>query len=167
MHKFRQIVTSTHGRQQAPVVTEVMKRFMWVGSKLDAENTSFLLRNHITHVLNAGDWESEAAIRVPGIKYLTLGAMDMPGYPILYAHYPKADAFLLDAHVNRGRVLVHCMAGINRSVSIAMAFLLQRADADVLQVAQLLAHNRIILTNPWFCEQVLQLAHSVHGARAG
>jgi dual specificity phosphatase 12 len=45
-------------------------------------------------------------------------------------YFAIVNAFINHAHSHRGRVLIHCIAGISRSVTVAMAYLLHETEAQ-------------------------------------
>jgi protein-tyrosine phosphatase len=61
-------------------------------------------------------------------------------------HLRRAFEFLNDALRVNGRVLVHCVAGVSRSVTIAVAYLMYRKKLwlrDVLKLARIPASQAI------------------------
>ncbi|KAK9809664.1 hypothetical protein WJX73_001963 [Symbiochloris irregularis] len=100
---------------------------------------------HITHVLSAtditGPWlpSGRAAINraqsgqsastsgqtaEPPYKRLFIDVQDLPNEDLL-VHFPKAIAFIAEARSEGGAVLVHCFAGVSRSVTLVTAYLMK------------------------------------------
>jgi len=63
-------------------------------------------------------------------SYMEIDAADVPGYPILTLHYGAARRFFEEAREAGGRALIHCELGVNRSATLAVAYLV-----DTEQVA--------------------------------
>jgi protein-tyrosine phosphatase len=83
----------------------------------------FLLKSHgITHVLQvlAGlnpCFPSE-------LSYKVIPVMDVP-WENLGKHFKNSNRFIKEAISRGGGVFIHCYAGISRSVTIAIAYLMQ------------------------------------------
>ena len=58
------------------------------------------------------------------IKYLRIDILDMPSVYIL-GHLEKCNQFINEARSGGGSVLVHCNAGISRSSSIIIGYLMK------------------------------------------
>jgi len=76
----------------------------------------------------------------PRLEYLTLALEDTPSQPLLGV-LPAAVDFIGDSLSSGHRVLVHCVAGMSRSVSICVAYLVRsegitaaRALVDIQRV---------------------------------
>ncbi|CAE8723988.1 unnamed protein product [Polarella glacialis] len=98
---------------------------LFLGSKLAAEDRDVLRRHGITHILNTAseipnyfEGTSEAPI------YLHLSLQDSKEDNIRN-EFQRCIEFI-DAASDRGKVLVHCQAGISRSSTIVMAYLMAR-----------------------------------------
>ena len=61
-----------------------------------------------------------------------------------------------DAHSSGGKVLVHCVAGMSRSVSLVLAYLVQREPRMRLAEALRLVKQKrtVVSPNPCFMEQL-------------
>eukprot|EP00965_Chrysotila_dentata_P122377 4045015-Pleurochrysis_carterae.AAC.2 len=82
----------------------------------------------ISHIISACGGQEQ----VPGIQYLHLPLLDLPDQQLLDAA-ERSNAFIQSAIDSGGRCLVHCNAGISRSASLVIAYLLSRglaADYD-------------------------------------
>lgn len=144
---------------------------LWIGSMFDAVNTEWLCEWGITHVVNCADAVSSYAKRVTGTtairEVLVLEAEDDREYMILDKHLDDVVRFCDDAFRgdSAAKILIHCMAGVNRSATLALAYaacsglrgnieksrLERLADAFVRVMRQ----RPIILTNVEFYNQLL------------
>jgi protein-tyrosine phosphatase len=143
---------------------------VWIGSMFDAVNMEWLREQGITHVVNCADAVASYAKRVTGNtvirEVLVLEAEDSAEYMILDRHLDDVLRFCDAAFRGdcRAKILVHCMAGVNRSATLALAYAacssqrgcegsrIQRlADAFV----RVMRKRPIILTNVEFYNQLL------------
>jgi dual specificity phosphatase 12 len=131
---------------------------LWLGSKVTASSAGFFDRARITHVLNAGGPEAAGfmASRAtwPPVVAVSLPAQDVARYPILALHAAHAVQFVDDALSSGGNVLVHCHAGVNRSVALLAAYLAIKGVAPVADTVARIAAFRPCLTNPGFRQQL-------------
>ena len=106
--------------------TKLNERLYTGGAILCVEDMHLLLREGITHVLDA---RSEAnsfrlAATYPGITYLANGTDDDGVHPKPAEWFDKAVRFALAAFQTPGAKLYsHCAAGVNRGPSLAYAIL--------------------------------------------
>lgn len=133
--------------------TCVVDGLLWIGSALDASDKRFLDANGIRVILNcAGEAERT---RLQGYEYHELGALDVLGYPVLERHAGKTRAVLASAFTRGAPVLIHCAAGINRSVALAVDFLAAISGAPAAGVVEWVRSLRAgVLTNPSFEHQL-------------
>nr|Q39491.1 RecName: Full=Dual specificity protein phosphatase [Chlamydomonas moewusii]CAA54910.1 tyrosine phosphate [Chlamydomonas moewusii] len=85
------------------------------------ESSELLTKLGVTHILQVGE---ELKPSHPGrFTYLSLPILDMEGQDIV-ALLPSCFQFLQQAQASGGVCLVHCLAGISRSASVVIAYLM-------------------------------------------
>jgi protein-tyrosine phosphatase len=139
---------------------------IWIGSAGDALNIQWLLDQNITHVVNCGPALSSYARRIARTnvrEVLVLEAEDDEDYPI-FKHFDVVSQFCSSVlNDQTSRVLFHCIAGINRSAALALAYAttLSTEGSRLETLAQLLVNVRsqrpVILTNEGFYNQLIEL----------
>ncbi len=137
---------------------------VYLGSTADAENTSLLRRLGITHILNCAGIASRRADREMryytspdmGIEeYEEIPAQDGQLYDIT-AHFLKAHMYIDHAR-HRGKVLIHC-PDVNRSVTIAISYLLKKGMNLVKAAKTVKEKRKIGMYNRGFMRQLVQYA---------
>lgn len=93
---------------------------LYVGNFRDAKDPEQLKANNITHILSIHD---NAKKLLDDKKYLIIIASDNP-YEDLIRFFPQCIEFIHSARLSGGGVLVHCLAGVSRSVTITAAYLM-------------------------------------------
>lgn len=93
---------------------------VYVGNFRDAKDAIQLKDNKITHILSIHD---NAKPLHEDKKYLCIIASDTPDQP-LTQHFPECIEFIHRARLERGRVLIHCLAGVSRSVTVTAAYIM-------------------------------------------
>lgn len=119
----------------------------------------------ITHVLNVAGppaaWRPAETYADAGIEYKMVDAIDEPSYPMLDNHLQECLGFIALARSQpKGKCVVHCQAGSNRSGVIAAADYMLSSRSNVLET---ILHCRKcrgngFLTNPGFQGQLVALA---------
>lgn len=114
------LVEPNYNTNQGP--TQLLS-FVYVGSQTDACDADVIRRHGITHVLNVSancpqseHVDQENFMRVP----VNDGYADK-----LLPHFKQAFQFLDNVRRSNGRCLVHCLAGISRSPTMAIAYIMQ------------------------------------------
>jgi protein-tyrosine phosphatase len=64
------------------------------------------------------------------LKYKVINVMDVP-WENLTKYFIPACRFIKDALTNGGTVFVHCYAGVSRSASIVIAYLMQEKNLNM------------------------------------
>lgn len=92
----------------------------YVGNFRDSKDEKQLEENGITHILSVHD--NAKPLRQDKV-YLCISASDCPGQDLI-CHFPESFDFIHAARLEGGNVLVHCLAGVSRSVTIAVAYVM-------------------------------------------
>lgn len=104
---------------------------LFVGSQDAATNRETLLQHGITQILNVGPDIGAAASHDDGVTRLHVQIIDLPD-----ARLPLgADFAPLRAFIEAAPTLCHCNAGVSRSVSICIAFLLETRRCSTVDEA--------------------------------
>ena len=124
--------------------TDFFEGRLWLGSKADAERR---LPEGTTHVLSIGE-----CVETPdGIVHDEFEISDCTGaniFPIIEKCLP----IIRQALANGGVVFVHCFAGISRSASIVIAYLMQENGLSFEQALKLVKERRPqVSPNLGFC----------------
>lgn len=95
---------------------------LYLGSITDSKSEKQLSDNKITHILSIHDHPAPR-IGIKDIKYLNLKAKDNPQQNIRI-FFEEAIDFIHEVRLNGGIVLVHCLAGVSRSASLCIAYMM-------------------------------------------
>lgn len=99
----------------------IVQENLLVASQDVAADPGLLAKHGVTHILNLAGF---ASTHLEGFSYLDIPILDLPE-EVLSDHIPSCFAFINNALKNpESTVLVHCNAGISRSVSIVTAYLM-------------------------------------------
>ena len=148
--------------QHVELPVEIMGHLL-LADKRTASNLHTLQAFGVTHVLNVAGRSGKVAdvdYAAASIASLQLNAEDEEGYEIIALHLQAAMAFIEEARrASGGRCLIHCVAGINRSGTLATAALMLHERVNVLDaVHRVKASRRIVLENHSFQAQLVELA---------
>jgi protein-tyrosine phosphatase len=103
---------------------------LFLGGLVDAQDPCFLTSNNIQSVVTVDTWKPHSLKFNP--YQLHLPVLDMGNENI--AQYFRFAFRWLQDELRQGRnVLVHCQAGVSRSPSIVMAYLMQRNQMSSTQ----------------------------------
>ena len=113
------------------------------------------------HGQQPGVAEREGRLSTLGFWHLALDAEDHPDYPIA-AHFDEAVGFLRRCRSAGRKVLVHCVAGLNRAPCLCAAFLMREGlsrDGPGFSAAQAVAwisqRRADVFKNLGFLKQLL------------
>ncbi|GAM23686.1 hypothetical protein SAMD00019534_068610 [Acytostelium subglobosum LB1] len=101
------------------------KARLYIGSQDAAFNREELSHNSITMILNVGFGIQNAFTADPSITYLSVDILDDIDQNIVDC-LPPCFKFLDEAITRDTGVLVHCNAGVSRSATVLIAFLIRR-----------------------------------------
>ena len=134
---------------------------LYLGNMRDASNMAILAKLNIRFILNVTAKPRMDSLP-PGFQYKHLEAADN-GFQNLRQFFEEAFSFIDEAKKANTGVLVHCQAGISRSPTIAVAYLMKQylmgmADAYkfVKTRRSIISPNLNFMGQLWEFEQVLR-----------
>ena len=114
-----------------------------------ASEASYLLKRHgITHILSVG---SGLYPRFPKkFTYKWVSELDSPNAN-LRQHFSSCHEFINNAFAAGGRILVHCYAGVSRSATIVISWLMKEREMNFSSALSHVTSRRwFINPNPGF-----------------
>lgn len=145
--------------------SEIIDNFLWLGDFEDSKNYAFLEKKGIKYILNCAGYEISNVYPTKNQieKVFKVYANDRSRYKIVEANLSDCIDFIQECKNNKGKILVHCVAGMNRSACMVVGYIVtQYKDVDLLSAVQMVAQKRPwILTNQGFKRQLIQYAHSI------
>lgn len=152
-----EIVTNGWSPKELPAV---IAPGILIGGARQAEEPEILHSLGVTHILNmaSGICATGSHTYDERFTYMGIDADDDPAYDLLGKHFAEASDFLCKCRAVNGCLFIHCMAGINRSGAMALAFLI----ADGMDLLSAVRHgHRVrgpILWNKGFQLQLVRFA---------
>ncbi|XP_066138991.1 dual specificity protein phosphatase 22-like [Euwallacea fornicatus] len=124
---------------------------LYVGNYRDSKDATQLSKHNITHILAIHD----TARRIHSDKhYLCVMASDTPDQN-LSQYFSLCNDFIHAARLRDGNVLIHCLAGMSRSVTVAVAYIMSVTtlnSKDALKVVR--AGRNVANPNLGFIKQL-------------
>ncbi|KAJ7995048.1 hypothetical protein DPEC_G00255850 [Dallia pectoralis] len=93
---------------------------LYLGNIRDSENSISLSQNNITHILSV--YNNAKPVR-EDIHYLCIHAADASSQN-LSQHFKECISFIHECRINGGACLVHCLAGVSRSTTLVVAYMM-------------------------------------------
>ncbi|KAI6117998.1 protein-tyrosine phosphatase-like protein [Pisolithus sp. B1] len=135
----------------------VLPPSLYLGPCSAASSKSFLAKNSITHVLSIG---ASPSAQVDGVAYQRLSINDSVSSSI--AKVTDTACNLIDKALaskkGKGKILVHCSAGISRSPMVVAAYLMKRKRNDIIRV------RPQVSPNAGFLQQLKDLEMELYGS---
>lgn len=138
---------------------------LYIGNWRDAQNRAFLVNRNVTHILCAASELRPVFTKV--YDYLHIQAQDTQSYNIM-RHFDTAASYINNAIKNKGTILVHCFAGISRSSSLVIAYLMKYQKMTMNQALKLCVEKRPrVQPNPGFKRQLLEYERKLEAPDQG
>jgi predicted protein tyrosine phosphatase len=132
---------------------------IWLGDASDAMDIDTLNEHGIESVVNCAEKHTLTCEEYYpfGWNYLGLECDDTADYDILGKHLSEFSSFMNKCIREKKHVLVHCAAGINRSATLLIAYLVQSREMNLNDAISLCFQKRpIILTNQAFVMTLIE-----------
>ncbi|XP_025043943.1 dual specificity protein phosphatase 15 isoform X1 [Pelodiscus sinensis] len=124
---------------------------LYLGNFIDAKDVEQLSRNKITHIISIH--ESPQPL-LQEITYLLIPLQDTPEANIK-KHFKACIRFIHCCRLHGGNCLVHCLAGISRSTTLVIAYVMAVTELSWQEVLQAVRAVRPIANpNPGFKQQL-------------
>ena len=145
-----------YGEFSATKITENI----YIGDIHSAYQQDHLKKEGITHIVSC------VMGNTPGypkeFKYMVIHAIDNENQNLI-DKFEIAVNFIDKAVLENGKVLIHCVCGISRSVSVAAAYLIYKNKITAEKALEMIKEKRkIACPNPSFMEQ-LKIFYKNHG----
>jgi protein-tyrosine phosphatase len=125
---------------------------LYIGNILSVYDKTRLQDIGITHIISV--IEGFVPPYPDDFNYLVINALDNESTKII-KNFESSTSFINDAFENEGKVLVHCMAGRSRSVTIVAAYIIDRFGINAKTTLQIIKSRRpIIEPNSFFTKQL-------------
>lgn len=139
--------TSSHGYDAEDVLNANMSRILphlFLGNQRDSQDYDLLAEHSINYIINVTK-DAPNKFTDKNIKYLKLPASDDHNQSLIQ-FFDTACQFILDAEHCGGRVLVHCRAGVSRSATIVLAYLVATRRMPPTEAFDFLMRQRPIVS---------------------
>ncbi|KAH0616371.1 hypothetical protein JD844_027413 [Phrynosoma platyrhinos] len=113
---------------------------LYLGCQRDVLNKELMQQNDIGYVLNASNTCPKPDF-IPESHFLRVPVNDSFCEKI-FPWLDKSVDFIEKAKASNGRVLVHCLAGISRSATIAIAYIMKRMDMSLDEAYRFVKEKR-------------------------
>lgn len=125
---------------------------LYVGNYRDSKDSTQLERFEITHIVAIHD----AARKLHSDKhYLCVMASDTPDQN-LTQYFPLCNDFIHAARLRGGNVLIHCLAGMSRSVTVAVAYIMSVTTLSWKEALKVVRVGRAVANPNFGFQQQLQ-----------
>ncbi|XP_053101322.1 dual specificity protein phosphatase 15 [Hemicordylus capensis] len=124
---------------------------LYLGNFIDAKDLDQLSRHKITHIVSIHESPQP---HIPGITYLRIALPDTPEANIK-KHFKECIHFIHSCRLRGGNCLVHCLAGISRSTTIVLVYVMavtQLSWQEALEAVK--AVRPVANPNPGFRQQL-------------
>jgi dual specificity MAP kinase phosphatase len=111
---------------------------LFLGNAVNSEDLEWLKKHNIEYILNVTSDLPNIFEEQGSIKYMQIPISDHAGQN-LASFFPQAIEFIDKGRAQKKGVLVHCLAGISRSVTVMLAYLMAHRQLSLNE-----AYNMIL-----------------------
>ena len=138
------------------ILTDAGRPFLYLGNQSSSVNKSFLAGKNIKYIVNC----TKDLRVIDGMKYLRIPVDDYETENIS-AFFGDAVRFIEEARKKGdGAILVHCVAGMSRSPTVTLAYLLSRGMKFPEALSYLVKKRHQVRPNRGFFNQLRNLSGS-------
>lgn len=130
---------------------------LYMGSQDVAQDKDLLRKHKITHIISVGVQVCQCS----EVIYSFIEALDLPEFDMRPVFQQSAQ-LINDIRDSGGSVFVHCNAGVSRSATIVIAYLMEKEKLPYLQAVELLKQARpCVKPNDGFIRQLKLLENDL------
>lgn len=164
LRRMKEILQDGLPKPSPPARPDRLSGHVFIGNQRNADDTTGLRSDGIDHVLSCAASRRSTDSPYDGdsgiIDYFLIPAEDREDFDIT-RYFDAAFLFLDRVKRRRGKVLVHCNMGVNRSGAVVAAYLMVDEKRNLLDVVSYLKGKRkLVLSNKGFRRQLVQFARS-------
>ena len=133
---------------------------LYIGGEQDATDLDLLRSIGVTHVINCASGYTNTGPDFYGqhITYMWFDAEDDWSYDIMQ-HFQPVYEFIEKARLDGGKVLIHCLMGVNRSGVLAIAYCMLHKNLGPISAAKFVKDSRkMVLINNGFQKHLVAFA---------
>jgi len=132
---------------------------IYLGNIAGAQNKHFLDNNNIGYVINLANQSYD---KDPKISYLNININDTPDTNIKQ-HFKTIIDFFNKGITSDKNIYIHCKAGISRSSSALIAYLMSKGLDMKTSVNYVISRRKIIEPNDGFWQQLMEFEKELYG----
>ncbi|KAG5684054.1 hypothetical protein PVAND_013305 [Polypedilum vanderplanki] len=137
---------------------------LYIGDAAAAKNKQYLRMMGITHVLNTAEGSRFGQVDTGHSYYRDMSNLRYMGFPLIdqpttdiSRYFYIATKFIENGLNSGGKVLVHCMVGVSRSATCALAYLMISRKMTAAEAIRTVRMHRDIHPNEGFLQQLADL----------
>ncbi|TEB32542.1 phosphatases II [Coprinellus micaceus] len=150
-------------RSSSDAVSVILPNALYLGPRSAASSTAFLTSEHITHVLSIGISPSR---KVDDVVYHRLALADSTTSPLDVTLKLSIEIIgaALESKKGAGKILVHCSAGVSRSPTIVVGYLMKKRGMTLKEALGRVIRSRPqVSPNSGFLRQLKELEVELRG----